>query len=462
MSATDTALQESAQAIFCSLADYLGKANVDKVLNLTRFPTFVDFINDNDNSSKNKYKPPLNAKSNKDLLNKALTRVKIDVDTKLVYEFLKPDTKKALNWYKSSVLIATAIVKQLNQLKVANSSFAKFKIGASGYEAGQMFYLRGDSEVMGNIAKLFKIATNSDSSKLLVTEKKAIVIKDINKWSPADIYFANKLGRVAIQKELLAANNKPKTYDFDTLNLLISDQINLGQLLPLSLKKTSQAVKIELVNFDPKMKARLLKSVTFEAETMTGKTSDWTPYIRVGGKNVSYSQSWIKYKGSTLESSTRAIQLKIKVGNTLGQIQIRHDPSGSFNGRLVVEFIGGGAEARGGSVGSANIFHDIWATKDKDAAAEFLTNYKDAIKNFAKKKKSYEKNTLSLRKNLGRGKNEYDHYMAIASAELVTNKIMPQIKEWFRTSDQAKPLIKLMFRYVTSREPRSSKFVIAK
>ena len=458
MATDDTTLFESAQAIFCSLADYLGTNKAKEVLDIKKFPTFPDFLaSNNNNASGPKYK-----NNNQQLLKTALTRVNVDVDPKLVYNFLSTG-KKGEGWYKSSILIAMAIVTQLKNIKVKGNTFANFNIAKSGYEAGKMFYLRGDKDVMSSIGELFKIANKSEPTKLLITEGKAVRFKDINKWSPADIYFANKFGKLAIAKELNKARSEFRSYEFSDLNGLIADQINLGQLLPLSLKKTTSAVKIELVNFDPKLKDTLLRQVKFSKETVADRTTDWKKYERAGGVNKSYLESWKAYKESTIKTNARGLRFNIRVGKAEGQIQIRHDPSGSVNGRLVVEFIGGGADARGGSVGSAEIFHDIWATMDQTAATKFLTDYRKAILNFSKIKKSYELEKVNLRKSgIYRGITQYDHYMAIASAEQVSNKIMPHIKKWFRNNKNSEKTIKLMFRYVTSREPRSSKFVIAK
>ena len=458
MATDDTTLFESAQAIFCSLADYLGTNKAKEVLDTKKFPTFPDFLaSNNNNASGPKYK-----NNNQQLLKTALTRVNVDVDPKLVYNFLSTG-KKGEGWYKSSILIAMAIVTQLKNIKVKGNTFANFNIAKSGYEAGEMFYLRGDKAVMSSIGELFKIANKSEPTKLLVKDRKVLRFNDINKWSPADIYFANKFGKLAIAKELNKARSEFSSYEFSDLNGLITDQINLGQLLPLSLKKTTSTVKIELVNFDPNVKNTLLRQVTFAGETVADRTTDWTKYERAGGKDKSYLESWKAYKDSTIKTNPRGIRFNIKVGKAKGQIQIRHDPSGSLNGRFVVEFLGGGAEARGGSVGSSETFHDIWATVDKGAAKKFLAAYKKAIENFSKIKKSLQKDKVNLRKSgKYRGITQYDHYMAIASAEEVSNKIMPHIKTWFRENKNSEKTIKLMFRYVTSREPRSSKFVIAK
>ena len=70
----DTALFESAQALFCSIADNLGSVKSPKVLNSnekTGYPTFHDF-----------------QKAQQPLINASLKRVTLDIDVRYVYEFL--------------------------------------------------------------------------------------------------------------------------------------------------------------------------------------------------------------------------------------------------------------------------------------------------------------------------------------------------------------------------------------
>ena len=50
--------------------------------------------------------------------------------------------------------------------------------------------------------------------------------------------------------------------------------------------------------------------------------------------------------------------------NNAGEIKFRHDPSAK---RFVAEFIGGGAEARGGSIGSIKLFCELFALVDNDS-----------------------------------------------------------------------------------------------
>ena len=79
-----------------------------------------------------------------------------------------------------------------------------------------MFYFRGDDDLMGTISELFKSA-NTQSS-IANNQKK---FGDINKWSPADMYF----GSNKAVKDLKTLNTDPETKSnnltFAELNNLI-------------------------------------------------------------------------------------------------------------------------------------------------------------------------------------------------------------------------------------------------
>ena len=85
---------------------------------------------------------------------------------------------------------------------------------------------------MENIGELYKRA--NETQKNLITEgSKGIVFSNINKWSPADIYFASPAAKKQISDEVQSR----KKMTFSILNRMISKMITEGQLLPLSLKK---------------------------------------------------------------------------------------------------------------------------------------------------------------------------------------------------------------------------------
>jgi hypothetical protein len=448
---SETSLFESAQALFCSIADSLGVNQSKKVLDLKTYPTFSDFQEDN-----------------KKLIDTALKQANITETPQAVYNFLL----KSDSWYKSSVAIANKIVKDLTDID------SSFNIKKKGYEGTGFHWFRGDKEVMGGIEALYKIANKGTSTTTALwgkgnTSSTFFGYGNVNKWNPADIYYANKTAKNAIKKELTRAAGLKQSYGFsggnikkgsvnspiegDGLNLFIERLIEGGDLLPLSLKKATGSVTLRPVNFVKDIKNELLDSITY-----TGK-SEWKVYKRLDkDKRISWSLYSTK-KGTT---ETRDIKLYFDSDVGKGEIKIRHDPSDS--GRFVAEILYGGAKAKAGSIASWKQFALIWGSVDPTAASTFKREYVAGDTAFKKEKSAItSKLKVALRQNKmpsNKKITEYDHYMAIASAENITNKIIPVIVNWFTKSNKAKKtlFIRLMFQVVTSRSPMSSRFVIAK
>ena len=212
----DTKDFESAQALFCAIADHVGKDNIDKVLNLDKYPTYQDFKN---------------FKKHQKLITLADKRTKtIGVSLKRQEDLLE-DT----GWYESSVLIAIEIITKIHKI---DSDFAD--IQSPNWQ--ELYYVRGASggkTTMDYIDKLFSAANK--------TEKQ---IGDVNKWSPADIYFASKTAKEKVKGEVdTLVRNKKQTYSFYKLNTLCNKLISEGHLFPLSLKKIITG-KAKLVKYN--------------------------------------------------------------------------------------------------------------------------------------------------------------------------------------------------------------------
>ena len=436
MAKDTTTLAESAQAIFCSLADILGSTESNKTLDIKKYKTFESF---------------LAVSNNKKLLEKAIDGVNVDAEIKDIFEFLS-NTKNG--WYVSSVIIAKSLVQNLKDVD-RDYNIAK--------KERDYFYLRGKVGVMKDIGELWSIATKSEPTK--IAQKKIpefIGFKDINKWNPADIYLANKVGERDISQELQEAKKDVKTYSFDFLNEKIKILMDKGALLPLSLKKTRTSAKLVKVNFVPASKDEVLKTVKFTS------TTDWKPYVPLGKTPELSFDALRAGKGKTV---TRDIRIMLTAEGKQGEIKVRHDPSGdSPRGRLVIEVIMKGDPAKGGSIASEKAFYDLWKVIDPTEAKKFLDAYEKGVKEFAKLKTEYMKNKDDLRAvtNPSKGdKNKYDHYLAIASATNIINAIMPIIKKWFNDNNKGEKgktnkLVRLMFQIASSRSPLSSRFVIAK
>ena len=442
MSATDTAYAESAQAIFCAMADYLGEAKAPSVLNLNKYSTFEDFED---------------VKKNKEYLKIAEKRVSVDMPLKNIYDYIR----RKKEWYMSSVLIALKIVKDLKKID------KDFTIDQKGFNDGGMYYLRGDQDVMKLIDQLFVLAKDSKVTRTLFEQANIVPFRQINKWSPADIYFANKEAKKQLSEELSDAKKAPAKYTFQKLNTLIRKQIDAGNLLPLSLKKTTTTVKLEKVNFSPARKEKILDSVKFVG------SNNWKTFVRLNAKGIPDKKSSIRdsFNGIKKGGKTagRTLQIKISVGGAPGHIGFRHDPS---TGRLVIEFIGGGAEARGGSLASATIFHKIFESINKTQADHFLNAYNKGSEIFRTQKKLLQKDKIKLRTSPGNiytsKLTAYDHFLAISSSENITNKIFGGqngLKKYLDkpgNKQEVQLFVRMLFQYVTSRDPKSARFLVAK
>ena len=396
--ADKTALAESSQALFCAVADFLGERKSDKLLDIKKYLTFTDF----------------KRAVGEQVISKAEKRIRTPgVSLSDIEEFLLKNN----DWYKSSSLIALKLVKDITGID------ADFKLKQEGFQ--KLFYFRGDQEVMGNIEKLFKIANSSP-----ITVANQVKFRNVNKWSPADIYLATEKARKDIGNAVLKA--KPKTYSFIDLNILTSNLIDSGDLLPLSLKKTTKTVQLQKVNFDKKSEIKALEKVSLSPK----KVTNWQPY-----KKVPFGT-----KGETRDM--RAFL------NNGGEIKFRHDPSAK---RFVAEFIGGGAEARGGSIGSIKLFCELFALVDKETSRQVLKEYQEGEKLYFE--------DLKLIENLrGQDKKLFDFERGSISALNIINRIMPILKNWFTKTDKKKvdDFIRIIYQYITSRTPLSGKFVIAK
>ena len=475
---SETSLAESAQAIFCSIADNLGSSKMDKVLNTKTYPTFKDF-----------------ELSHKKEINEALKYIDVDENYKDIAVFLE----KKLSWYISSVSIGKTVVKDLKK-----QIDPQFSIAKSGYQSKGFNWFRGDSQVMKTIDLLFRIANKGVSTKKSLwgdgnSTSDFFGFGNPNKWNPADIYYANDTAKKALAAELTRAQKLGTLYGFsggeapvlkantnsskeikkpepsDGLNVFIARLIDGGHLLPLSLKKSGTSVVLKPVNFSEDIKRKLLDSIEFDNH------EGWTPYKRLEGPaNLKFTKgkydaesflaSWYRFKDN-VKTSTRDLRLKFTgLNNAKGEIKIRHDPSVK---RLVAEVIYGGAKAKAGSVASAKQFAQIWESVDSIAGKNFLKKYNAADTIFREEKDKFKNQKDSLRRkdDKAQGAFQYDHYVAIVSAENIINAIMGGelgLKAWFDPTQDEKhkaaqtQFIRLLYQVATSRAPLSSRFVIAK
>lgn len=395
--ADTTTLAESSQALFCAIGDYLGANEARKTLDVNLYSSYKDFKTIHQKTISLAYKR-INAPG---------------VNLKDLENFLQKND----SWYKSSVLIAKKLVDDISAI---DPDFNK--ITRKGFQ--DIYYFRGDRLVMGKIEELFKIAQKNGIGKL----KNQPTLSDINKWSPADIYFSSDDARKEIDNTLKKYSKTPKAFTFAQLNMLISDLIDSGDLLPLSLKKTTKTVVLQKVNFDRKDELKKIKKLKVKG------TSNWKPY-----KEVPFGQ----------KTETRDMKILVEGG----ELKIRHDPSAK---RPVIEFTLKGAEARAGSIGSIKVFTDILSLVDKKLGDDILRLYNAGDAKFKERQKELDKLKTKIPKA------EFDFIRGANSAVNIINKIMPPLKKYFNSNPNRDLIIQLLYEYTTSRTALSGKFVIAK
>jgi hypothetical protein len=421
--ADKTAIFESAQALFCSMADYIGTQKLSQFLNLKKYPTYKDFKS---------------VKKNETIIDTAFKKTKlVGVSRKQIEDLLKDNS-----WYVSSVLIA---VKLLDDITKINSNFGK--IQNAGWQ--DLFYVRGaagGTTTMDNIDLLFKYANTHDKK-----------FGDINKWSPADIYFVSNEARTEVQEQVNMANTNG-TYSFLQLNLLCNGLISSGDLLPLSLKKIiGGSPHIVKYNFNRETEEKNLAKLTF-IETKQSKTG-------------------------------RDIQIVFK--DSRSQVKIRHDPHHSKFGAsktVKAEILVTGMGGRLGSIGTMAILLSVIKDAGLKSGNKFAQELKAA---FDKGFKSYQRgiDQLNIHYDVKASDNHsllegfdsnfgledmYDDYQkerAEISQKSLMNKILPIIDKYFKSNTRAKGknslsdstmMIQAFVKYASSRSPNSGKFVIAK
>lgn len=481
-----TAKFESAQALFCAIADKVGSSKIDNTLNLEEYKTYSDF-----------------KKDHKALIKQAVNYIDVSASLQEMEELLSEK-----EWYISSVKIAKKLINFLHE--EVDPDFG----GIKRANFGKWNYFRGDIPIMGKISELFTIANNNTKYN---TRTKQVRFGQLNKWNPADIYYASIKAKNDIAKELLAAKGEEgpinrHNYDFGKLNALSNGLLDSGDLLPLSLKKVEKGeAHLQKVNFSPTIKQKLIHGVATRGGIKGGL---W--YKGHTGYITYQRPKRRKYPNLEPIQDTTARDFKIMVSDNngrngeVGYIQFRHDPSsGGPTGALKVDFHYAKADARGGSVTSIDLFTELMSFANKTVSGKVKTAWNDGVKAFAAEyrggstKKAYKDETGTMQdvgapKGMGgktgwgikgldshreiiknawnskktRYKNRDNAFNSIRgeiSAHNVVNKFLPKLVTWCDSKgtkgkkvNEIDEFIRVLFQYVTSRSKTASWFVIAK
>jgi len=411
---------EAAQALFCAIADYLGISKTKQEFDLLKYPTYVLF--------KETHKKVI-----EDIFNKLDTP---QITLPQIETFLT----KADGWYESSINIA---LKLLNDIQKISNKFQKIK----SPKLQDIVYVRGakkekgrDANAMEHISYLFDVANTNEKN----------YFGDINKWSPADIYFVSKKANEIILEDVeLASTKLKKSYKFSDLNKLTSELVTSGDLLPLSLKKAEKNVNIVNVNFVRSDEEKYLSSLQYFG------VSDW----------------------SKLYTRAKPITRDIKIyfsANKKEKIKIRHDAYSAnygVNKAVKCEIEVTGAGGRGGSVVGIPLIARIISTVDSDFAKNLTSAFNKGISEYTRQialtnKKFKIKSGIKLKDP---AKSKYDAERATLSALYVANSIMPVIYKWFKKNETDKKnkklndkMVQAFIEYTSSRTIKSGKFIIAK
>ena len=476
---------EAAQALFCAMADYVGKNDIDKVFNLDKLKTTKKESNSKDKLYNIWKSTNFFANGKKMSGDGLIAESKSYIDTpsvslKQMEKFLNNDS-----WFESSVLTAIKLVKEISTID------KDFK-GLEGPGWDSYFYIRGAkadksraANTMENVEALFKIANKNNYQ-----------FGDVNKWSPADIYFVTSKASSDIAFEIHLLTKKAKKgsatyssiFNFDDLNKLVNGLIKSGDMLPLSLKKVVGNANLVKYNFVRSKEEEYFASILYDSVSKrTNYKANFSNYYEKLGK-----------KYSEIATVTRDIKIYFSK-NQKEKIKIRHDLSHYQFGAsksIKVEIEVTGAGGRGGSFVGMDRLLGIIASDDYQFGQNLNAAWKTGLSRFEVEINALNKkygvamndshsvlknkpiaitNEWGIKPNKTKepfnGQNMYEQYkierIHIAGVE-VDNRIYPVIQAYFAGNDTVElrkfnsKLIAKFIEYASSRSQKSGMFVIAK
>jgi len=419
---------EGAQALFCYIADTLGTRKTNQ--------EFKHYLNE-------VKKAPEFFDTHKSLIDRAFNSNAVKTakskDTIVKYIEENPD------WFLSSLSTAQYIINEIDDI---SKKFSKIK--KPGWQ--DLFYRHGDDEVMGVMSTLFKSANNQSAK-----QDGQKFFGDINKWTPADIYFASDKARGFFRKLSINKETQNNNLTFAVLNKYVGDMIASGDLLPLSLKKVVKDIMIKKVNFSRDAEEKLL------ADTVCTGIQKWDPMVG----SFKYSAPTKNFQLGPY-SGGRDIYITLNSGNAKGRIQIRHTPSSggrpSKGVKVILSYVG--ASAAGGQVVGIPLFTKLLRQVDSTFANKLSRTWD---KNYSK----FEEAALQYNKYGGGNerykskdktiKSQFNNDIGAISGLTVMNAIRPLINDYFsKPGEKQHNAVRAIFAYTASRTISSSPFVIAK
>lgn len=244
--ADTTAKQEASQALMCAILDYYvgpGARNSNAVI--VKNKGIV--ISENEKEKEGVYFSPKSKDSYNALIKKITKKeevtdadkiIKSNIYDKMVktpgveYKTIKSFLNSEHRWLLSSIYISNSLYNKLNSAPV------NWRDQINTYD---LIYSRGDKDIMSLIEEIFSIINKNSDEKF----------SNINRWSPADIYFSKK----EATKELLEFKNTIKEKNgnglrnWTSFNKKIAELVGEYKLLPVSLKlASSNNVSVKFFN----------------------------------------------------------------------------------------------------------------------------------------------------------------------------------------------------------------------
>ena len=417
---------EGAQALFCFIADTLGSKKTNQ-----EFKHYLSKVK----------KAPEFFDTHKRLIDRAFSSnaVKTLKTKEAIIKYIEENN----DWFLSSLATAQYVINYIDKI---SSNFSYIK--KPGWQ--DLFYRHGDDEVMSVMNDLYNSA-NAQSAK----QDGKTFFGNINKWTPADIYFASAEARSFFKKLSNDKETKDNNLTFAVLNEHIGDMIESGDLLPLSLKKVVKDVIIKKVNFSRSKEEKLL------ADTICTGVQKWDPMVG------SFQMSNREFKLSQY-SGGRDIYITLNSGKAKGRIQIRHTPTSGGQPQKGLKVILGyvGSSALGGQVVGIPLLTKIIRQVDPTFANKLTTSFNENYKKFEKAAIAYNEYGGGRERYKSANKvikRQFNNDYGAISGLTVMNALRPLITDYFRKpGEKQHNVVRAIFAYTASRTINSSPFVIAK
>ena len=461
--ASTTDNQEAAQAYFCAIVDFLGATNAKKLVPIETYTGFLAFWAQHQQSGKS---------SLKDLFE---THVKSGRSS-------YAEVEKALDnnaWYRSSRNIALKLIDEVQK----NKNLSPFRnIANVGWQ--DIFYAHQDTGVMEQVSELFKLVSTNHKNN--IAKKWAAPFSDINKWSPADIYFATDRGVEQLSEARATAVKK--VWSYAELNTFVYRLWKAGDLLPVSLKKAGDTVTVKYVNLEKSWEARLKN---YEPQAIEVKAG--LPAFMKVVKSESTSDRRVRILFTV--GDTARVRYSLEFATKCSYPVRKAATSAGMSGletKIKIELIPLGGNAKEGQVGPEAIYQIPGLSAELKAIFKKADTERKQFKELRSVQKLITERTRQVQRSLYRGNQnppssmkvkysvtndgkvakvltddgkketiEFQKRLAVESNQSFEGTLLDGLKAHFKTPKSFND-IRLLFMYTAARSENAAAYIIAK